>query len=138
MATKQNSQLKVGDEVVSWCTKCLEMKDHIVRALRPDKPARVICTCPEQKERNYRPNPPKSKTSRRKKQPVVEKNPWPELNEKHTASAATRPYTIHQSFFEGEALQHRRYGLGFVIEVLDSTKMVVAFEDKKRTMVCNK
>lgn len=138
MATNTQS-LKPGDEVSSWCTKCLEMKQHIVKALVPNKPPRVVCTCPEQKERNYRPNPPKTRTqgSSRKRKTTQAPNPWAELSSKHNGSAH-RPYTISENFQEGDAFEHHRYGLGFVIETVDHDKMLVAFEDRLRLLIRNK
>lgn len=130
------TQLRAGDEVNAWCTKCRLMHTHIIKAIDPNgkKPPRVICTCPKQTERNYRPNPPKSRT---KKKAVVVENPWVKLTETVNQDRVL-PYTVSGSFSDGDFLQHKKYGLGVVIEILDNNKLSVAFEDKVRVMVCNK
>lgn len=125
--------LRPGDEVDSWCTKCREMRLHNVKAVPPDRAVRVICrTCDG--EHNLRPQPPKSK---RAKKVVVEHNPWEELTA-NVREDRIMAYTISGSFGEGDFLQHKKYGLGVVTEILDANKMSVAFQDKKRIMVCNK
>lgn len=144
MTVVDMSNLKAGDEVNSWCTKCLEMRLHKVKALVKDKPPRVVCMCPEQKERNYRPNPPGTRTKRsgstttRKAKPSSA-NPWSGYNDAFTADVdSLRKYTIHDSYTQGEAFMHKRFGLGFVHEVLDDAKIMVAFEDQARLLVCNR
>jgi len=129
------ADLKVGDEVNSWCTKCHEMRMHKVRALRPDGPPRVVCICPEERERNYRPKPPNSR--KKKLAPEPEVNPWPTLIQECTDDKL-RDYSIQERFWEGEYIKHRKYGIGIVTEMLDVNKMAVWFEDKKRIMVFNK
>ncbi len=132
--------LKVGDEVNAWCTKCLEMRMHKIKSIDPEakKVPRVLCLCPEKTERNFRPQPPKSRMKKQAKaHPTDGLNPWRELNQKHP-DASGRPYSVHEHFMKGDIIEHRRYGLGFVIDVLDATKLLVAFEDKKRLMVCNR
>lgn len=129
--------MKPGDEVTSWCTKCREMRQHNVVVFLPDNPEkkryRVTCrTCSS--EHYHRPDPPKS---RRKKKKEELPNPWPQLIETADVSSA-RIYTIHDRFLEGETINHRKYGVGFVESILDVSKIVVAFEDKRRIMVCNK
>lgn len=128
------AQMRPGDEVDSWCTKCREMRLHNVKAIPEGRAVRVICrTCDG--EHNYRPQPPKSK--RTKKTAKVVRNPWAELVV-NVREDRVVPYTISGSFGEGDFLQHKKYGLGVVTELYDAHKMSVAFEDKLRIMVCNK
>ena len=132
--------LKVGDEVNAWCTKCLEMRMHKIKSIDPkgEKVPRVVCLCPEKTERNYRPHPPKSRMKKQAKaRPTDGANPWRSMREGADITQA-RVYTIHEHFITGDVIDHRRYGIGFVLEILDATKILVACEDKKRMMVCNK
>ncbi len=131
--------LKAGDEVNAWCTKCHEMRLHKVKAVDPkgEKAPRVICMCPKQTERNFRPNPPKSHQKKRATKRVADgSNPWEDMSKEQDTSNA-RSYTIHDHFVIGEIIDHRRYGIGFVLDAVDATKIIVAFEDKKRVMICN-
>lgn len=144
MATATTA-LKAGDEVTSWCTKCKEMHLHRVKAVGADgAPARVICTCPEQRERNYRPNPPKaatrqSTTTKRSTKKITEapQQQWEKLIA-GTNPEKARSYDMNALFAQGDLLDHNKFGQGVVTELLDAHKMVVVFEDKTRIMVFNK
>lgn len=132
------SEMKPGDEVDAWCGKCNDMKLHKIKALPPGKDPRVICiVCTS--EHNFREQPSKAQPAARpraKKTKVEEHNPWQELTSKFVGDG--KPYSISDHFDQGDFIQHHRYGLGVVTEILDTSKIVVAFEDKKRVMVCNK
>jgi len=135
MIAQTTTNMSPGEEVNSWCTKCREIRLHKVKAVAPGRVPRVICIVCDG-EHNFRPQPPKTKRTK-KKTTLNEPNPWKELTE-NMIDKKTIPYTIHDSFIEGEFVDHQRYGLGVVTEILDSNKLVIAFEDKKRIMVCNK
>lgn len=133
--TQASVQLSAGDEVQSWCTKCRMMRLHKVKALVPGKPSRVVCVVCDG-EHNFRAEPPKSR--RNKKRPKNnDMNPWKDLTA-DVDDSNVQPYSIGKVFGEGDFIRHRRFGLGVVTEVLDPNKMLVAFEDKQRVMVCNK
>jgi hypothetical protein len=130
----EKAQLRAADEVRAWCSKCGELRLSRVKAITPKRAPRVICmTC--DKESTYRQEPPK--TRRKKTASKPDPNPWAERTA-NVREDRIIPYTISGSFAKDDFLQHKKYGLGVVLELLDSSKMVVAFEDKKRVMVCNK
>ncbi len=145
---------KAGDEVMSWCTKCKEMHLHNVKAVGADGiPARVICTCTEKRERNFRPDPPKaagekrsssssstaSAAPKRASKKVVESPQvqWQKLID-GTNREKSRTYEMNAQFAQGDLLDHSKFGPGVVTELLDAHKMVVVFEDKTRIMIFNK
>ena len=130
-------ELKPADEVTSWCTKCREMRLHKVKVVPPGRVARVICiTCDG--EHNYRPNPPNSRRAGAgQKAKASEPNPWKELTTDINPDKV-REYKISERFWEGDLIQHRKYGLGVVSEMLDVSKMIVWFENGKKIMVFNK
>jgi hypothetical protein len=142
---------KAGDELMSWCTKCKEMHLHRIKAVdAKGKPARVICTCPEERERNYRPDPPKvgrtssstssstkAPTKRASKKSAEDPHQWEKLYKEADASKS-RDYLMSEHFYKEDLIQHKTFGPGIVTEILDAHKMVVVFEDKTRIMVFNK
>ena len=129
----QEYNLTVGEEVTSWCTKCKEMQPHRVKEVTQGRIPRVIClVC--NGEHLYRPNPPKSKTKKKKKQ--EEDNPWKDLISQYDENKAI-PYSIDGIYEKDDLIKHHKFGFGIVLELIDSTKMEVAFEDKKRILVYN-
>jgi hypothetical protein len=124
-----------GEEIYSWCTKCRDMRLHKVKAIAEGRSTRVICLVCDG-EHNFRGQPPKSKKPK-KKSDDSDANPWKELVAEVQEDRIIQ-YSINGNFDEGEFIKHHRYGLGVVTDVIDSTKIVIAFEDKKRIMVCNK
>jgi pyruvate/2-oxoglutarate dehydrogenase complex dihydrolipoamide acyltransferase (E2) component len=57
---------------------------------------------------------------------------------KHLADAdlaAARPYSMRQSFALGEVIEHPSFGIGFVVDVLDATKVGILFEGGRRVLV---
>lgn len=57
---------------------------------------------------------------------------WQELRDKNSASIT--PYNMKTSFQAGAALEHPKFGLGFVTMVSGQTMQVV-FEDAERSLV---
>lgn len=135
------TDMKAGDEIDAWCNKCKDMKLHKIRALVPGKDPKVVCLVCDS-EHNYRAQPSTvapaaTARPRAKRVKAEEHNPWQELVAK-VAEDKIKPYGVSLEFYQDDFIQHHRYGLGVVTEILDTSKMVVAFEDKKRIMVYNK
>ena len=144
--------LSAGSEIDAWCTRCRLDLGHRVVAMVDRRPKRVIClTC--NSEHNYR--PPKLSGGRR--QPAsVARTPSPKRTsdgsphktrsglrqlaewEAHVtgqAAAAFTRYSGESSFYQGELVLHRKFGQGYVLELLDNGKMTVMFRDGPRTLV---
>lgn len=60
---------------------------------------------------------------------------WTMLHEKTTVSP--KPYSMQESFQEGDYISHPKFSNGFVLEIPTETKMTVLFEDGIRKLVCN-
>ena len=46
-------------------------------------------------------------------------------------------YKITGVFSEGDAIQHKKFGLGVITKVVDSTKIEVVFEEEKKLLAQN-
>jgi hypothetical protein len=122
---------------------------HRIVAMHKDRPKRVIClTCDSQ--HNYRaPASEKAAAARTKTgKPratsavrVTEKakaeaervNDWERRIAGQSMDAFTR-YSIDRSFEVGELVAHKKFGEGFVAEVLDPGKVSVMFRDGARVL----
>lgn len=115
------------------------------------RPKRVECqTCGSQ--HNYRPpaaapsaKPARTRaapapkasgggSSHRVKAEAARRNEWETRVLGQAATAFTR-FAIDRTFSAGELLLHKKFGEGYVVEVLDGLKVSVMFRDGARTLV---
>ncbi len=61
---------------------------------------------------------------------------WVALNEQ-AESILAKPYTLHGEYVLNDGLEHPKFGLGFVLEEISSTKIAVLFEDGLKKLVFN-
>ncbi len=143
--------LAAGSEIDSWCTKCRMDLGHRIIAMVEDRPKRVVCqTCNSQ--HNYRAPASEKKKSVTKRasasgrpataaQRVTEKarveaarvNDWEKRIAGQAVDSFTR-YSIDKTFAVYELIAHKKFGEGFVAEVLDSGKVSIMFRDGTRML----
>lgn len=73
----------------------------------------------------------KPKTTRRGKYA------WPTLMEKLEDEETLVDYNIKSDFTEIDAIRHKKFGVGFVLKVLDVNKIEVVFEENKKVLAQN-
>ncbi|MCB9520318.1 MAG: hypothetical protein H6698_01165 [Myxococcales bacterium] len=66
--------------------------------------------------------------------PKIAAEVWKKLHDQHK-DEPTRPYAITERFASDELLQHKTFGLGFVIAVPADSKIEVLFESGVRKLV---
>ena len=143
----------MGDETDSICPRCKEETIHRVVAMIEGKVHLVICTRCNNQHR-YRP----SLMTMRKKVPLPSERQARVLKKVASAQAPpgqgiTRewrrlkelaeeaepvPYDLSASYMEKQAVIHPTFGLGFVREVIDTSKMEVVFEHEIKVLVMNR
>jgi hypothetical protein len=134
-------EVKVGGEVVSYCTTCKIMKDHVVVAMDEGTPAKVECLgCG--KQHAYRPNPPgtRSKSPRpaRRDQPVS-RPPAEDLEMRlHGAEERARTYSPKERYAIDDAVRHPTFGVGVVVTLPAKFKMEVDFRGGRKLLVHDK
>lgn len=69
-------------------------------------------------------------------EPEGQKKAWNKLNET-IGVAHARPYDIKAEFTENDVIEHPRFGIGFVVELVSPKKVEVLFEDGLRKLACN-
>lgn len=145
--------LSAGSEIDAWCTRCRMDLGHRIVAMVGEAPKRVICqTC--NSEHNYRaprserdaavartqgttiPRPPRTASQRVAEKQKVEAarvNDWEKRVAGQAVDSFTR-YSIDKSFAEGELVSHKKFGEGYVLEVMDPHKVTVMFRDGPKTL----
>ena len=53
------------------------------------------------------------------------------------SDAAIRPYSMRETFGAGEPLSHPKFGKGIVIEVLETNKIAILFEEGRKVLAMN-
>ena len=68
--------------------------------------------------------------------PESQSRAWGKLNDK-IGVAHARKYDIKAEFTENDVIDHPKFGIGFVVELLNPKKVEVLFEDGLRKLACN-
>lgn len=147
--------LTVGGETFAWCTKCKLVLHHRIVAMMGAKPVRVECkTC--KSTHNFRADAPGTKAI---KEANAGKTPRRTTASATRAAAAARGeaskharldawektvagqpkdlfvnYKVTETFADGQLLRHSKFGDGYVVRVVDATKIEVSFRDENRTL----
>lgn len=134
---------EVGSDIEAYCPKCKADTAHTVINKYEDEIRRVQCS-PCGDVHSYRkprgeieddvPEPIAAKKRAQLKKPT-----WQEARDKAGAKALdrARPYSIRDSYTEGDIVSHPKFGLGFVTEISEN-KVEVTFEDERRVLVHNR
>ncbi len=140
--------LSAGSEIDAWCTKCRLDLGHRIVAMVASQPKRVVClTCNSQ--HNYRPPKgissvtpkrapaKKSATGERAERVTPKRLDWEEKVLGHDLSGFTE-FSISRTFTLGELVNHRKFGPGFVAEILGPEKVSIMFQDGARVLAMGK
>ncbi len=144
--------LTAGSEIDSYCTRCRMDLGHRIVAMVGGAPKRVECqTCGsqhnyraprtnhptiERRSRSAPPKPAKTAGHRAAEKVRVEAarvNDWESRIAGQALDAFTR-YSIDKTYKPGELIAHKKFGEGYVLEVLDGGKVSIMFRDGPRTL----
>jgi len=144
-----NNNLAVGNEIEALCNKCKAATVHVIEVIKGGKPTRVMCKSCENSHRfrspqeliEHRKKAASTKKTATTKRAASTKTPeqrkWSRLCNKVDIENPTE-YQMEKKFAEHDAIQHKKFGLGVVIEIVNPTKMSVAFEEGIKTLVQNR
>jgi hypothetical protein len=142
--------LSAGGEIDAWCTKCRLDLGHRIVAVVHGRPKRVICmTCGS--EHNYREprgqttqarshstkrggKPTRKTTDRQSRQEAERLQSWRERTGAQAREAFTA-YSTDQRYDRDQLVYHRKFGAGYVVEVLEDKKVAVMFQDGVKTLI---
>ncbi len=136
------SQVSVGKDVLSFCTKCKLNLSHTIVAMKDVKSiAKVKCnTCATMQA--YK-DPSKSsgaktrtkKTTSAPAKVISVSDLW--MESMSATKRQSQPYTIDGKFKVGDVIDHTKFGPGFVQNVVDD-KIEVVFRHEIKTLIHKK
>jgi hypothetical protein len=145
-------KVRVGGEVDTMCTRCHMILGHTILAMEHGHPVRVQCnTCRSQHKyhdqeaaASRREAAAKRESTRRPigqrpqstAQPISSRA-WKEATAGKDLSSPF-PYDPHQTFSDGQVIQHAKFGTGVVIALKEGHKVTVVFEDAIRVLQAGK
>ena len=139
----------VGADVESICRKCGDVW-HVIVAMVEDDIAKVQC---KQCNGLHKYSDPDAEAKPAKKKPAKKRAAAMTAAEKKAAAAAkpsskatvkpdmdkpTRPYKFSDSYESRERIEHVKFGLGVIEDVLDGSKIEVFFEEGGRRVLAVK
>lgn len=130
----------VAKKVFYSCKKCETERYQVVVAHATVKSARLECEVCKTKNLMTIEEPKRPRTAVPKKKPSASKVTkdlarWQQLRDTQTEKPT--PYNMKTTFETGAALEHPKFGLGFVIHSSVQAIQVV-FEDAERSLVHNR
>ncbi len=136
------SQLTVGKDVLSLCSKCKLNLGHTIVAMKDSKHiAKVKCntcgTIPSYKDTSQsKSNKTRTKkTSAAPSKVISVSDLW--MEKMSSTKKKSTPYAMDGKFVEGDIIDHVKFGPGIVEKVVDD-KIEVIFRHEIKTLVHNK
>ncbi len=137
------SQLTVGKDVLSYCTKCKLNLGHTIVAMKDVKHiAKVKCntcnTIQAFKDASVSSKQNKTRTKKTTMKPskiISVSDLW--MEKMSSTKKKSTPYAMDQKFVQGDILDHTKFGPGIVEKVVDD-KIEVIFRHEIKTLVHNK
>jgi hypothetical protein len=137
------SQLTVGKDVLSYCTKCKLNLGHTIVAMKDSKHiAKVKCntclTIHAYKDPSTSSKQNKTRTKKTERTPskiISVSDLW--MEKMSSTKKKSTPYAMDGKFHEGDIIDHVKFGPGIVEKVVDD-KIEVIFRHEIKTLVHNK
>lgn len=136
-----NVRLEVGNEVEALCKTCKGPAIHVIETIKNGKIDKVLCKgC--NKSHKYKPleeeaSAPKTKTKRAASTKTKEERKWNRVLNKVDSENPTN-YEMTETYTEKEVIDHQKFGVGVVDEVIDHTKISVIFKEGTKTLIQNR
>ena len=123
--------------VEEWCPVCKDIKPHAI--VSGDRIACAACNHEHVREREVSGGHPVKVSilsAEDKSSESSLKEAWKRLTT--DAESEIKAYSIRLKLQEGDIVRHSKFGVGIVVEMNDTTKAEVLFEDGIRRLVCGK
>lgn len=146
--TRPLNDIRVGGEIDAVCTRCRLVTNHRIVAMVDGLVRRVICLTCDSQHNYHRPPGEKRVTEAQVRRVSKEMKKtsapaggarvfaqWMRGRETLAASGDTpRAYGIRETYAAGDAVDHPKFGLGFVQKIIPPNKMEVMFETEIKTL----
>ena len=134
---------EVGSDIEAYCPKCKSDTSHTIITKYEDEIRRVQCSpCgdvhsyrkPRGEVEDEAPEPVAAK-----KRAAAKKPGWKEAMDRAGPKgvANARPYSIRDTYADGDLVSHPKFGVGYVTEITEN-KVEITFEDERRLLVHNR
>jgi hypothetical protein len=137
----EDDGFEVGAEIDAYCTRCKTDTPHTVVTKYEDEIRSVLCTTCNTTHA-YR--PPRGESEEEIPEPIAvrrrqtaQKLTWKDAVA-HLDPDTAHAYSPRDSYRVGDALDHPKFGLGYVSEVISDTKLEALFRDEARILVHNR
>ncbi|MCL2325468.1 MAG: hypothetical protein FWC40_03050 [Proteobacteria bacterium] len=134
------NELEEAELIEEWCPECREIRPH---AVMHDGTRRVVCAeCHHEhrRETGSKSAAPAARgllSAEEMADEASREAAWARLT-RDVAEAEIKAYSIRGQFRQGDVVRHPTFGLGAVLELIESTKAEILFEDRVRRLVCGK
>ena len=134
---------EVGSDIEAYCPKCKGDTSHTVITKYEEEIRRVQCS-PCGDVHGYR--KPRGEAEEDIPEPVAAKKraaskkpSWDEARAKvgDKKMSHPRPYSIRDTYGEGDIVNHPKFGVGFVTEISEN-KAEITFQDERRVLIHNR
>ena len=135
--------IEVGQEIEAMCGTCKDATVHVIEVIKDDKVTKVMCKSCLKSHKYRKPvaegeEKPKRKTAAKKAPPKTkEQRKWSRVLSKVDAESPM-DYAMSATYEANDVINHTKFGVGVVAEVIDPSKVSVVFEHGIKTMVHNK
>ena len=133
------TKFRAGQDTDAWCgnRKCRMMLAHVIHAVAATgRPAKVECkTCGA--VHGYRPEPPGTGAAKAKKTTSARQTPekiFDALIDGKDISSPIR-YTIKEEFEKDAVIDHKKFGIGVVTQLLTDQKIEVTFREGTKILI---
>jgi hypothetical protein len=128
-------EMKVGGEVLAFCTTCKTLKDHIIVAMLGEKPAKVECMgC--HKQHAFRGAPGAKKAAKPRAAKATPPPPVDDLDAKLAGrEGEARAYAPKERFAVDELVRHPSFGVGLVVALPAPQRVEVAFRGGRKLLL---
>lgn len=136
------SELGVGKEVLSYCTKCKLNLAHIIVTMNANGNI-GRCECKTCGARHAFKDPSsvkakkaKTRTKSKRSEGQTISDLW--LQAVSDTNAKSQAYSIKAKFKEGDIVDHPKFGPGVVEKIIDNDKVQIIFRHDIKTLIHNK
>lgn len=135
------SQISVGKDVLSYCSKCKLNLSHVIVAMKDVKSiAKVKCNTCGTMQAYKDPSRSNATKTRTKKTDQPSKvisisDLW--MEGISSTKVKSQPYDMGHKFKEGDVIDHTKFGPGIIQNVVDD-KIQVIFRHEIKTLIHNK
>jgi hypothetical protein len=132
---------EVGGEIEAYCPspRCKADTTHTIISMYEDEVRRVQCVvCGEvHAYRKPRGDSAEEASDAVPKRPMSRRANWEDALARASEGdlANTRPYSVRDTYEEGDVVLHPKFDVGFVSELLPDNKVEILFRDQPRTML---